>query len=109
MKAKKNWVIISIMGWAILGTVHLFAQKQNDERLLQVRETVWRACFAGDTKTLKELVPPETIVMTGGEEEWKHQADVLRTATEFHTKGGRTVNHLGQNIIDHPSRRASKD
>ena len=91
MKAKKNRVIISILGWAILGTVNLFAQKQNDERLLQVRETVWRAWFAGDTKTLKELVPPETIVMSGGEGQWKHQADVLRAATEFHAKGGKLV------------------
>jgi len=91
MKAKKNKHIIAIIGLAILSAVYLFAQKQNDERLLQVRETVWRAWFAGDTKTLEELVPPETIVMSGGEEQWKHQADVLRTATEFHAKGGKLV------------------
>jgi ketosteroid isomerase-like protein len=91
MKAKKNRLIISIIGWAILGTVNLSAQQQDDERLLQVRETVWRAWFAGDTKTLEELVPPETIVMSGGEEQWKHQADVLRSATEFHAKGGKLV------------------
>jgi len=29
--------------------------------------------------------------MSGGEEEWKHQADVLRTAVEFHAKGGKLV------------------
>jgi len=91
MEAKKSRVIIAIVGWAILGTVSLFAQKQNDEQLLRVRETVWRAWFAGDTKTLEELVPTETIVMSGGEEQWKHQADVLRTATEFHAKGGKLV------------------
>ena len=91
MNAKKNKVIIAIIAVAVLGTVNLFAQKQNDERLLQVRETVWRAWFAGDTKTLEELIPPETIVMSSGEEQWKHQADVLRTAAEFHAKGGKLV------------------
>lgn len=66
------------------------APTSNDE-LLKVRELVWRAWFAGDTKTLEALVPPETIVMSGGEEKWKSQADVLRTAVEFHAKGGRLV------------------
>jgi hypothetical protein len=74
-----------------LSTVNLFAQKQNDEQLLRTREAVWRAWFAGDTRTLEELVPPETIVMSGGEEKWKNQADVLRTAVEFHTGGGKLV------------------
>lgn len=36
-------------------------------------------------------MPPETIVMSGGEEKWKTQADVLRTAAEFHAKSGRLV------------------
>jgi hypothetical protein len=66
------------------------APTSNDD-LLKVRELVWRAWFAGDTKTLEALVPPETIVMSGGEEKWKSQADVLRTAVEFHAKGGRLV------------------
>jgi ketosteroid isomerase-like protein len=74
-----------------LGTAKLSAQKQNDEQLLRVRETVWRAWFAGDTKTLGELVPPETIVISSGEEKWKNRADVLRTAVEFHAKGGKLV------------------
>ena len=42
-------------------------------------------------KTLEELVPPETIVMSGGEEEWKNQADVLRTSKEFHARGGKLL------------------
>jgi Domain of unknown function (DUF4440) len=65
--------------------------KQDDAQLLQTRETVWRAWFAGDTKTLEQLVPSGTIVMSGGEEKWKNQADVLRTSAEFHAKGGRLL------------------
>jgi hypothetical protein len=29
--------------------------------------------------------------MSCGEEKWKNQADVLRTAEEFHSKGGKLV------------------
>jgi len=67
------------------------AQPQNDEELLRVRERVWRLWFAGDIKSLEELVPPETIVVSAGEKQWKKQADVLRTALEFHAKGGKLV------------------
>jgi hypothetical protein len=67
------------------------AQKQGDDELLRTREAVWRAWFAGDTKSLGQLVPPETIVMSGGEEKWKHQADVLQSAVAFHAKGGKLL------------------
>jgi len=67
------------------------AAPTSNHELLKVRELVWRAWFAGDIKSLEELVPPETIVMSGGEERWKTQADVLRTAVEFHAKGGKLV------------------
>jgi ketosteroid isomerase-like protein len=74
-----------------LGTASLAAQQENDRELLQVREAVWRAWFAGDIKSLREFVPAETIVMSGGEKEWKNQTDVLRTAAAFHAQGGNLV------------------
>jgi ketosteroid isomerase-like protein len=67
------------------------AQKQGDEELLRARETVWRTYFAGDTKALEPMVPPGTIVMSGGEEKWRGQADVLKSAAEFHAKGGKLI------------------
>jgi hypothetical protein len=92
MKRKWNSVlVIATLVVTTLSTTKLCAQKQDDEQLLRARETVWRSWFAGDTKTLEELVPPETIVMSGGEEKWKTQADVLRTSAEFHAKGGKLV------------------
>ena len=91
MKLKWNRVIIAVFFVVTLSTVKLFAQKQNDEPLLRAREIVWQAWFAGDTKTLEKLVPPETIVMSGGDEKWKNQADVLRTSAEFHAKGGKLL------------------
>ena len=91
----KNWWNSVLVAVAIvvttLGTASLPAQQENDRELLQVREAVWRAWFAGDIKSLRELVPAETIVMSGGEKEWKNQADVLRTAADFHVQGGNLV------------------
>lgn len=91
MKGKNSAVAFAILCLAVFTAVNSAAQKQDDTELLRTRETVWRAWFAGDTNTLKELVPAETIVMSGGEEQWKHQADVLRTSAEFHAKGGKLI------------------
>jgi ketosteroid isomerase-like protein len=55
------------------------------------RETVWRAWFAGETETVADLVPPETLVISAGEKQWKNQADVLRTSSEFHARGGKLI------------------
>ena len=59
--------------------------------LLRARETVWRAWFAGDTATVEELVPPETIVISTGEPKWKGQAEVLQGAAKFHADGGKLL------------------
>ncbi len=87
----KSVAIVAAFCIAALGTARLPAQKQNDDELLRARETVWRAWFAGDTKTLEDLVPRDTIVMSGGEDKWKHQSDVLRSAAAFHSQGGKLV------------------
>ncbi len=56
-----------------------------DERaqILKVRESVWRAWFANDTKALERLVPADAIVISSDEAKWKNQSDILRTAAEF--------------------------
>ena len=87
----KFLALVTALCIVVLGATKLPAQMQNDDELLRARESVWRAWFAGDTKTLAELVPTETIVMSGGEKEWKHQPDVLRSSAEFHSKGGRLL------------------
>ena len=90
-RKSKFATIIAALCLTVLSTTGLPAQRPNDEALLRARESVWRAWFAGDTRTLQALVPPETIVMSGGEKEWKHQSDVLRSSAEFHSKGGKLV------------------
>ena len=90
MTTRRTSVVISAVVF-IMTLSTLAAQQPNDGQLLRVRETVWRAWFAGDTRTVEDLVPPETIVISSGEEKWKRQADVLRTSAEFHAKGGKLV------------------
>jgi hypothetical protein len=68
---------------------HWAAAQEDRAELLKVRESVWRAWFAGDMKALEELVPPDTIVISASEIEWKYQADILRSAAEFHASGGK--------------------
>lgn len=92
MKRKSsNILIVAVLGCIALSGLNLHAQTANDDQLLQTRERVWRAWFEGDGKTLQDLVPAETIVMSGGEKAWKHQAEVLRSSAEFHAKGGRLI------------------
>ncbi len=62
---------------------------QDNAELLKVRETVWRAWFANDTKALRELVPPDTIVISAGEENWKNQAQVLSIRGRFPCRRGK--------------------
>lgn len=70
---------------------HLSAQSPGDSELLRVRETVWRAWFANDVQTLHALVPPETIVFSGGEQMWKHQTEIFQSAREFDASGGKLI------------------
>ena len=92
MRLKCNRAIITtVFLMMAVGAATSSAPKKSDEGLLRARDAVWRAWFAGDTRTLEQLVPPETIVMSGGEEKWKNQADVLRTSAEFHAKGGKLL------------------
>ena len=62
-----------------------------DQDLLQAREKVWRAWFNGDAATLKAMVPPETIVMSVDDKNWRHQQDVLAASAKFHAEGGKLV------------------
>ncbi len=89
--SSKVVVIAAALALTIFSAPTLLAGDRGEPDLLRVRETVWRAWFAGDTKTLAALVPPGTIVMSGGEENWKKRDDVLRGALQFHAQGGKLL------------------
>ena len=91
MRRALHRVIVVVVAFLALSPVRLSPQTAGDEELLRTREKVWRAWFAGNIRTLNELVPTETIVMSGGEKEWKHRSDVLKSSDEFHSKGGKLL------------------
>ena len=62
-----------------------------DNEQLKTREAVWRAWFANDRTALEKLLPSETIVISSGEKEWKHQAEIFKTAAKFQADGGKLI------------------
>lgn len=59
--------------------------------LLKARELVWRAWFAGDTQTLRDLLPPETIAISSGSKHWDTQPEIIKSAAGFRAQGGRLL------------------
>ena len=85
-------IILAMAGaLAILIVSDSTARPDDRTELLKVREKVWRAWFVNDTKTLDALVPPDTIVISSGEEKWKNQADILQSAARFQANGGKLI------------------
>jgi hypothetical protein len=76
---------------AMLLALGLAARPDDRAELLKVREEVWRAWFVNDVERLRALVPPDTIVISAGEEKWKYQADILESAAQFQASGGKLI------------------
>lgn len=76
---------------ALLILSGLAARPDDRPELLKTREAVWRAWFVNDTKTLEALVPPDTIVISSGEENWKNQADIFQSAAKFQAAGAKLI------------------
>ena len=57
--------------------------------LLAAREAVWRAWFAGDTKALAKLVPPELITINSGSETFGTYSSTVAESRGFATSGGK--------------------
>jgi ketosteroid isomerase-like protein len=62
------------------------------KRLLDAREAVWRAYFAGDRATLEKLIPEGTIAIDpGGDANWSGRQKVLDGSSEFAKSGGKLI------------------
>src|SRR5262244_3289624 len=62
------------------------------KRLLDAREAVWRAYFAGDRATLEKLIPEETIAIDpGGDADWSNRQKIIAGSAEFAKSGGKLV------------------
>ena len=64
---------------------------QMKKRLLDAREAVWRAYFAGDRATLEKLIPEETVAIESGDNTWSNRQTILNGAVEFAKSGGKLV------------------
>ncbi|HUE22801.1 MAG TPA: nuclear transport factor 2 family protein [Bryobacteraceae bacterium] len=82
------WITVAVLGTMVWGCA---AGPGEQDQLLQTRDAVWRAWFANDTQVLGKLVPKDAIVISAGEEKWKNQADVFRSAAEFRAGGGKLI------------------
>jgi ketosteroid isomerase-like protein len=95
---RRKYMLRKLFGMAAIfailaGSTATGLGENGEERgqLLKAREAVWRAWFANDAQALRDLVPPETIVISAGEPEWKHQAEVLQSAVDFQAQGGKLI------------------
>ncbi|HTE92693.1 MAG TPA: nuclear transport factor 2 family protein [Bradyrhizobium sp.] len=60
-------------------------------RLLDAREAVWRAYFAGDRATLDKLIPEETVAIEAGDNNWSNRQSILDSSAQFAKSGGKLV------------------
>jgi ketosteroid isomerase-like protein len=61
------------------------------KRLLEAREAVWRAYFAGDRAALEKLLPEELLTIEPGGGDWGNRGAVLDGSTRFAASGGKLV------------------
>jgi ketosteroid isomerase-like protein len=61
------------------------------KHLLDAREAVWRAWFAGDRATLEKLIPQETIAIEAEDNNWSNQQAIFENAEQFAKSGGKLV------------------
>ena len=64
---------------------------QMKKRLLDAREAVWRAWFAGDRATLEKLIPEETVTIEAGHDDWSNRQTILDGSTQFAKSGGKLI------------------
>jgi len=65
--------------------------EQMKKRLLDAREAVWRAFFAGDRATLEKLIPEETLAIEAGEDKWSNRQTILESSAQFAKGGGKLL------------------
>jgi len=91
-RAARQIAVVVLAMAALAGAQAAQSRHENDnDDLLKVRESVWRAWFANDRAALEQLVPEDTIVISAGEHDWKGRANVLESAAQFRASGGKLV------------------
>ena len=65
--------------------------EQMKKGLLDAREAVWRAYFAGDRATLEKLIPEETVTIEANTDTWSNRQIILDGSAQFAKGGGKLV------------------
>jgi len=66
-------------------------QESQKKSLLEAREAVWRAYFAGDRAALEKLLPEELLTIEAGGGEWGNRQKVFEGSARFAASGGKLV------------------
>jgi ketosteroid isomerase-like protein len=61
------------------------------KKLLEARESVWRAFFAGDRASLQKLLPEELLTIDAGQKEWGNRQTALDGSAGFVGAGGKLI------------------
>ena len=64
---------------------------QMKKRLLDAREAVWRAFFAGDRSALEKLIPEETLAIEADDNNWSTRQTIFDSSAQFAKNGGKLV------------------
>jgi len=64
---------------------------QMKKRLLDAREAVWRAFFAGDRTALEKLIPEETLAIEAEDNNWSTRQTIFDSSAQFAKNGGKLV------------------
>jgi ketosteroid isomerase-like protein len=64
---------------------------QAKKQLLDAREAVWRAYFAGDRAALEKLIPEETIAINASGNAWTGRKAIFEGSEQFAKGGGKLV------------------
>ena len=62
-----------------------------DPEILALRESAWRAWFAGDEATLRGMLPPEFLGIGMDDSPFSDLESTLRDSREYAARGGRLV------------------
>jgi ketosteroid isomerase-like protein len=76
---------------SVAGQYQSFRKLSDPEKksLLEAREAVWRAWFAGNRAALEKLLPGELLTIEPGSGEWGNRQAVLEASARFAAGGGK--------------------
>jgi hypothetical protein len=90
--SRNEWLCGIALGLASLTILPESAMAQaRYAELLKARDTVWKVWFDNDQATLEKILPKKVIAINNDQQSWEHRAEILNSANQFATSGGKLV------------------